>query len=124
VTGLTGVALNEALGATLTTVGMSLLAVALVVRCVYARWHRTDAIYVLTDDLPRLRWFTRSDVHEVPWHHPTATALVPGSQITVYYHARHPDRWSLTAPHRSAWILFGVGIALNGAGSLLPLVLH
>ena len=123
VTGLTGAALTEAVSTTVSSTGLALLAAALLIRCLYVRWHRTEAIYVLVDDRHRLRWHTRSDVREEPWPHQRVPVPAPGTEVTVYYHARHPERWSLRAPYRHTWVLLGAGIVLTVAGTFLPLAL-
>jgi hypothetical protein len=123
VTGLTGAALTEAVSTTVSSTGLALLVAALLIRCLYVRWHKTRAIYVLADNRHRLRWHTRSDVHEEPWPHPPVPIPAPGTEVTVYYHYRHPERWSLSAPYRHTWILLGAGVTLFTIGTLLPLAL-
>jgi hypothetical protein len=123
VTGLSGAALLEVLSAAATNIGLALLAAALLIRCLYARWHRTEALHVLRDGTHYLRWHTRRDLHEEPWSRPPSPAPEIGSEVTVYYHARHPHRWALTAPYRYLRVLLGVGAVTAGLGLLAPLLL-
>lgn len=105
------------------TAGWALLVAALLVRCLYVWWVRTTAVHLVEDGRHRLRWHTaRYEIHEEPWPHPPATAPEAGAEVTVYYHARHPYRWALTAPYRWLWLLTAAGTVLVGAGLLIRLV--
>lgn len=103
--------------------GTALLVAALLVRCLYAWWVRTAAVHLVEDGRHRLRWHTtRYEIHEEPWPRPPAPAPEAGAEVTVYYHARHPHRWALTAPYRWLWLLTAAGTALVAAGLLMRLV--
>ncbi|GAA1750302.1 hypothetical protein [Kocuria aegyptia] len=120
-TGLSGAALLEVLGAAATNTGAALLAAALIIRCLHLRWHRTEAIHVLRDGAHCLRWHTtRYEIHEEPWPRPPATAPAAGADVVVYYHSRHPEQWRLSTPHRPAWALGVCGAALLLLGLLMP----
>lgn len=120
-TGLSGAALLEVLGAAATNTGVALVAAALIIRCLHARWHRTEAIHVLRDGAHSLRWHTtRYEIHEEPWPRPPAPAPAPGADVVVYYHSRHPQLWRLRTPHRPAWALGICGAVLLLAGLLTP----
>lgn len=120
VIGLNGAALLEVLRASCTYVGLALLLAALCIRCLYFRWYRTQAIHVLEGGVRLLRWHTRTDLREEPWPRPSGSYPRPGAEVIVYYHARHPHRWTLIAPYRYARVLAGVGLVLTGIGVLLP----
>jgi len=111
----------ELLSAALISGGLALLAGGLLLRCCFVRWRKAEAVHVLEDGRHRLRWYTRTGLHEEPWLPPPQPAPAPGEAITVYYRADHPERWSLAAPYRHAWALQGTGAALTLTGSLLPL---
>lgn len=119
---LSAAALLEVLGATVTNVGLALVAASLLIRCFYTAWHKTDAIHILQDGAHFLRWHTRTTLHEEPWPRPPAFAPAPGERVVVYYHDRHPYRWALIAPYRHTWVLLGVGAVLIGLGIFLPLL--
>jgi len=114
--------LLEMLSATSTYIGVAFMAAALLIRGLYARWRSTEAVHVLEDGVHQLRWHTRTDLHQEPWPQPLGPYPRPGAAVTVYYHARHPEHWALTAPYRHTRVLFGVGAALTGLGFLLPLL--
>ncbi|MHC5557401.1 hypothetical protein [Kocuria sp. U4B] len=113
--------LLDVLGGAVTITGLVLAAGGLVLRCCYLRWLTAEAVHVLGDGRHRLRWYTRTGLHEEPWLPPPQPAPAPGEAITVYYRADHPERWSLAAPYRHAWALQGTGAALTLTGSLLSL---
>jgi hypothetical protein len=121
VTGLSATALVEVLGGTSATIGLALLGAGVLIRCFYVRWHKTKAIHVLDGGGHYLRWHTRRDLHEEPWPHPPTCAPAPGAEVTIYYHARRPEQWTLIAPYRSIWWLLGAGALLTGIAVLLPL---
>ncbi|MEX5301923.1 hypothetical protein [Kocuria sabuli] len=122
--GLCGAALLEVLSAAATNTGLALVVAAVLIRCLHARWHRTEAIHVFADGAHHLRWHTtRYEIHEEPWPHPPVPAPAAGAEVTVYFHVRDPHRWALTAPYRTTWWLLGVGAVLTGIGLLLPVLL-
>jgi len=112
---------TELLSGTAVAAGIALLVGGLVLRCLYARWLTAEAVHVLEDGRHWLRWYTRTGLHEEPWAS-SAGAAPAGEVLTVHYRAGHPERWTLTAPYRHAWVLLGCGAALSLAGSLLPLL--
>ncbi|MEX5299527.1 hypothetical protein RCG67_12205 [Kocuria sp. CPCC 205292] len=120
-TGLSGAALLEVISAATTNTGVALVAAALIIRCLHARWHRTEAIHVLRDGAHCLRWHTtRYEIHEEPWH--CSPAPAPGADVIVWFHSRHPEQWRLTSPHRLAGALGVCGAALVLLGLLLPVL--
>ncbi|MFW6186791.1 MAG: hypothetical protein ACOC84_02150 [Actinomycetota bacterium] len=121
-TGLSAPALLEVLGTAVTTGGLGLLAGGLLLRCCYARWLTAEAVHVLEGGQHRLRWYTRTELHEEPWAPPAQPAPAAGEVVTVHYRAGHPERWALTAPYRHSWALLGAGTALTLTGLLLPLL--
>lgn len=123
-TGLRGAALLEVLSAAATNTGVALVVAALLIRCLYLGWHRTEALHVLTDGESCLRWHTtRYEIHEEPWPDPPAPVPAPGTEVTVYYRVRDPRRWALTAPYRMTRWLFWTGAVLAVIGLLLPVLL-
>ncbi|GAB2609468.1 hypothetical protein GCM10009696_13750 [Kocuria himachalensis] len=122
-TGLSGAALLEVASAAATNTGLALLAAALIIRCLHARWHRTEAIHVLRDGTHCLRWHTtRYEIHEEPWHPPPVTAPTPGTDVVVWFHSLHPEQWRLSTPHRPAWVLAVCGTGLVLLGLLMPVL--
>lgn len=113
-------ALAKLIGTACTTTGLALLVAALLIRCCYAWWVRTVALHVCEDGRHRVRWHTtRYEIHEEAWPHPTVPIPHPGAEVTVYYHAHHPARWSLTAPYHWVRFLVVAGGLLAGAGVLM-----
>jgi hypothetical protein len=100
VTGLSATALLEVLGGTFAAIGLALRAAGVLIRCFYVRWHKTQAIHVLDGGVHALPWHTRRDLHEELWPHSLACAPAPGAEVTIYYHDRRPEHWTLVAPYR------------------------
>lgn len=112
-------ALATLISSALTITGAALLLAALLVRCCYAWWARTVALHVHEDGRHRVRWHTtRYEIREEAWPHPAAPPRHAGAEVTVHYHVRRPERWSLTAPYHWGRHLVVVGALLTAAGIL------
>lgn len=123
VTDLSGAALLEVSSAAATNTGVALIAAALIIGWLHARWHRAVAVHVLRDGAHYLRWHTTSyEIHEEPWPHPPESAPVDGADVVVYYHSRQPQQWRLNTPHRLVWALGICGVSLVLLGLLMPLL--
>ena len=116
-----GVAVTESLAAAAGNAGLALILAAFVVRALYLRWRRTEAVHVvLADGAHGLRWHSRTRLHEAH-HEPPASGA--GAVVALWYHTGDPRRWSLRAPYRGARALAGTGAVLIAAGLLLGFVL-
>ncbi|WP_341359983.1 hypothetical protein V5H98_01595 [Georgenia sp. M64] len=121
-TGPDGVAVTESIAAAAGNAGLAMIFAAFVVRGLYLRWHRTEAVHVVEGGLHRLRWHGRRHMHEVSYE-PTGPAPAVGAVVPLWFHAGDPSRWSLTAPYRGARALAAAGAVLAAAGLLLGFVL-
>ena len=120
-TGLSTAALTELLSTAFTTAGLALLLAAGCVRCLYRSWAKSRALFLTEHGQQScLRWHTvRYEIHEEPWP-AAARPPEPGAEVTVYYRARHPAHWRLTAPYGWLRLLAGAGVLLAAVGVLVP----
>lgn len=118
-----GEVLLEVLSATATLVGLALVAAGLLIRCRRIRWHKAGAFHSFHHGQHYLSWHTTGDeIHEEPWPYQPPPTSGRATEVTVYYHHRCPQRWSLSAPYRGAWWLVAIGAALAEIGLLVPVV--
>lgn len=123
VNGPDGVAVTESIAAAAGNAGLALILAALVVRGLYVRWRRTEAVHVVLEDgAHRLRWHSRTRLHEAHYEPPLPVPTT-GAVVALWYHSGDPRRWSLTAPYRGARALAAAGAVLVAAGLLLGFVL-
>lgn len=113
--------MTESIAAAAGNAGLALILAALVVRGLYVRWRRTEAVHVVLEDgSHRLRWHSRTRLHEAE---PPRPVPAKGEVVSLWYHSGDPQRWSLTAPYRGARALAAAGAVLVAAGLLLGFVL-
>lgn len=120
---------TEIVSSTLTALGLGLLIAAAVIRLAYGSWTRTQAITFEHEGHPYLRWHDhRYRIIEALWSsggRPRQKGTVdpppraPGEDVTIYYHARSPARWSFEEPYRGTRIVAVVGLACAVVGVLL-----
>ena len=119
----------EFVSAALTALGVGLLLAALVIRLLYGSWTRTQAITYDHEGHPYLRWHDhRFRIVEALWasgirRRQQASGppppLAPGKDVTIFYHARNPTRWSLEEPYGGTRVVAVVGLVCAVAGVLL-----
>lgn len=118
----------EILSSTLTALGIGLLLAALVIRLIYGSWTRTQAITFEHEGGLCLRWHDyRYRIVEAHWSNPVqsrsgaanASPPAPGEDVTIFYLARDPARWSVESPYRGTRIIAVVGLTCAVVGTLL-----
>ncbi|MHA7144612.1 hypothetical protein ACX80U_07805 [Arthrobacter sp. TmT3-37] len=119
---------TEIVSSTLTALGVGLLVAALVIRLVYGSWARTQAVTYEHEGHPYLRWHdSRYRIVEALWSScmrrrrsvPAPPPPAPGEDVTIFYHARNPTRWSLEEPYRGTRVIAGIGLVLAVGGAAL-----
>jgi hypothetical protein len=97
--------------------GLLFLLAAGIVRRNRTEWRRVDAVAVLSDGRSGYRWFGHDyEVHEA-WAAPGETdAPEPGTDVVLYYDARHPHRWRRDLPAHPGRVLLVLGLVLTGVG--------
>jgi len=103
--------------------GVLLLLVAAVLRLAGIRWHSADG--VAFDDGRRrgVRWFdTRHGFLEGVFPAGTSADVAAGSDVLVYYDARRPDRWQVSAPEPRGRTVLLLGKILTAVGLLSAVV--
>jgi len=117
----------EIIGATLTAVGLGLLAVALGIRLTHGSWTTTQAIAFRHEGHCYLRWHDhRYRIVEELWaggvrrrRTPPPPPPDPGQDVTIFYLARNPAEWSLEEPYRKTRFTAVVGLGCAVIGTLV-----
>jgi hypothetical protein len=111
----------ELLGTVLSTGGVGLLIVAVILRLLHGTMIKTQAVLIDHHGTKALRWYDTSYIiHEVPYD--GSIPPVPGRtvEIPIYYSARNRHDWQIHPPHRGLKALTVLGLILAGAGTVLP----
>ena len=103
--------------------GVLLLLVAAVLRLAGIRWHSADGVAFDDGRHRGVRWF------EHPARVPgrcfpgrTSADVAAGSDVLVYYDARRPDRWQVSAPEPPGRTVLLLGKILTAVGVLSAVV--
>lgn len=110
--------------------GLLLLFASALIRHFSPHWQVSDGVVYSSGDKLGYRWYDASfDIHEAPAPPHAAAQLVPGSDVVIYYHPRHPGEWRLSEPERPGgvafalgWVFTGVGLLALLTGFILPLL--
>ena len=113
----------ELVGSAAMTLGVGLLAGALLIMLLRGFMMKTTAVLVLAPSGPVLRWHDHFHIlHQVPWPEAVPEGSGENPEITVFYSARHPRQWQLHRPHRGALVLAIIGAVLLLAGLILAVL--